>query len=72
VKVLAVGDASTDGDAKSNHELSSKRASSVAQEVAKITGLDKDSIQAVYFGQTKRFDEKVLTPNRIVEVWVTK
>lgn len=72
VTVLAVGYASTDGDARSNHELSSKRASSVAQEVAKITVLDKDSIQAVYFGQTKRFDEKVLTPNRIVEVWVTK
>lgn len=71
-KVLAVGYASTDGDAKSNHELSSKRASSVAQEVARITGLSAGNVQAVYFGQTKRFDEKRLTPNRIVEVWVTK
>ncbi|MDF1741185.1 MAG: OmpA family protein [Verrucomicrobiales bacterium] len=71
-KVLAVGYASIDGDAKSNYELSSKRASSVAQEVARITGLGADNIQAVYFGQTKRFDEKVLTPNRVVEVWVTK
>ncbi len=72
VKVLAVGYASIDGDAKSNHDLSSKRASSVAQEVARITGLSASDVQAVYFGQTKRFDEKLLTPNRVVEVWVTR
>jgi len=27
--------------------------------------------QAVSFAQTKQFDEKVLTPQRIAEVWVT-
>lgn len=71
-KVLAVGYASMDGDAKSNHKLSSERASNVAQEVARISGLKTSDVQAVYFGQTKRFNENHLTPNRVVEVWVTR
>jgi len=71
-KFLVVGYASTDGDPKSNHELSSKRASSVAAKLAGIEGVDKDSVQAVYFGQTKRFSSSDMAPNRIVEVWQVK
>ncbi len=53
-KFLVVGYASTDGDAKSNYELSSKRASSFAAKMAGFEGIDKESVQAVYFGQTQR------------------
>lgn len=72
VKFLAVGYASSDGDAESNYELSSRRASKVAEEIAKVTGANADQIQAVYFGQTKRFNSKYLSPNRIVEIWTVK
>lgn len=71
-KLLVVGYASTDGDAKSNYELSSKRASSVATKLASIEGVEKQSVQAVYFGQTTRFSEAEMAPNRIVEVWRVK
>ncbi len=71
-KFLVVGYASADGDAKSNYELSSERASNVAAEIAKIPGVDKSAIQAVYFGQTKRFNTAYLSPNRVVEVWRVK
>ncbi|MDF1825513.1 MAG: OmpA family protein [Verrucomicrobiales bacterium] len=71
-RFLVVGYASTDGDAKSNHELSSKRASNVAAQVAGIPGVDKNGVQAVYFGQTKRFNANYLSPNRVVEVWRVK
>ncbi|MEM7697237.1 MAG: OmpA family protein [Verrucomicrobiota bacterium] len=71
-KYLVVGYASVDGDPASNYRLSASRASQVAEELAELTGLGEDSIQAVDFGQTQRFDAKNLAPNRIVEVWRLK
>lgn len=71
-RYLVVGYASTDGDAKSNYELSSKRASSVATKLASIKGIPEDAVQAVYFGQTQRFSATEMAPNRIVEVWRVK
>lgn len=71
-KFLVVGYASADGDAKSNHELSSQRASSVAATLAEIEGIDGGAVEAVYFGQTKRFSATDMAPNRVVEVWLVK
>lgn len=71
-KYLVVGYASTDGEAKANYELSSNRASIVAQLVASLAKAGGDSVQAVYFGQTKRFSAIDLPPNRVVEVWQVK
>ncbi|MEM1443968.1 MAG: OmpA family protein, partial [Verrucomicrobiota bacterium] len=71
-RFLVVGYASTDGDAKSNYELSSQRASSVASAIAAHEGVPEDSVQAVYFGQTKRFSATEMAPNRVVEVWLVK
>ncbi|MEM6279866.1 MAG: OmpA family protein [Verrucomicrobiota bacterium] len=68
-RFLVVGYASTDGDAKSNYELSSKRASRVAAALAGDEKVSDESVQAVYFGQTKRFSATEMAPNRIVEVW---
>ncbi|MEM9016732.1 MAG: OmpA family protein [Verrucomicrobiota bacterium] len=71
-KFLVVGYASVDGDAKANYELSSKRASAVATAIAAASKLGESAIQAVYFGQTKRFSETEMPPNRVVEVWRVK
>lgn len=65
-KFLVVGYASVDGDPKANYELSSRRASQVASHIA---GESKNGqVQAVYYGQTRRFSPYD-APNRIVEVW---
>ena len=71
-KYLVVGYASVDGEPKANYELSSNRASNVAQQVAELAKLTGSDIQAVYFGQTKRFSTSDLDPNRVVEVWRVK
>lgn len=65
-KFLVVGYASVDGNPQSNYELSSRRASHVAQ---KIADGNENTVQAVYFGQTRRFDAEAMPPNRVVEVW---
>lgn len=66
---LVVGYASADGEARANFELSSKRASAVAQVLAESDAVAEDRVEAVYFGQTKRFHDAELAPNRVVEVW---
>ncbi len=67
-KYLVVGYASVDGDAGSNAVLSSKRASQVGQLIVGDRE-NNDRVQAVYFGQTNRFDKAYRSPNRVVEVW---
>ena len=67
-KYLIVGYASIEGNPTKNAELSSKRSSEVAKSIAGERK-GEDRIQAVYFGQTDRFDKKDYGPNRIVEVW---
>ena len=67
-RFLVVGYASTDGSAASNASLSNRRADAVAKEISAVIS-PSDRIEVIYFGQTKRFDNKRLSPNRIVEVW---
>lgn len=72
-KYLVVGYASVEGNPQSNAELSSRRASQVAQEMVRNKDALKNNVQAVYFGQTSRFDKNLYPPNRVVEVWkITK
>ncbi len=71
-KLLVVGYASQDGDPKSNYELSSRRASVTAKKILDSSDIDEDDIQAVYFGETKRFDAGSEPPNRTVEIWSVK
>ena len=71
-KYLVVGYASVDGEAKQNYELSSERASNVAQQIVELAKAEGKDVQAVYFGQTKRFSTSDLPPNRVVEVWRVK
>ena len=70
-RFLVVGYASTDGSAASNAALSNKRAESVARELAAIVS-PSDRVEAIYYGQTKRFSSKRLSPNRVVEVWAIR
>ena len=66
--VLAVGYASETGNVDKNRTLSSDRATSVAQvySSAKRPG---QFAQAVYLGQTDRFDSHLPERNQIVEIW---
>ena len=62
---------SKDGDPKANRELSSRRASNVAQKIVAAGKITKSDVQAVYFGETSRFAAEN-APNRVVEVWKVK
>jgi len=66
--VLAIGYASETGNVDKNRTLSSDRATAVAQvySSAKRPG---QFAQAVYLGQTDRFDSHVPERNQIVEIW---
>ncbi len=66
-RYLVIGYASTDGSEWANRELSSRRALAVADHVA---DLPSDlPVEAVYFGQTRRFDPRQRAANRVVEIW---
>ena len=66
--VLAIGYASETGNVDKNRTLSSDRATAVAQlySSAKRPG---QFAQAVYLGQTDRFDSHLPERNQIVEIW---
>ncbi len=63
---LIVGYADLTGSAASNQKLSSKRATSVAKELGKVSK-GFQAAQAVYLGQTGRFGPA--SENRVVEIW---
>lgn len=65
---LIVGYASKSGDAASNQELSSKRATTVATIVDVDRGANQ-TVKAVYLGQTDRFSKTNDFSNQICEVW---
>ncbi|MBK1854473.1 OmpA family protein [Verrucomicrobiaceae bacterium 5K15] len=65
---LVVGYASKTGDAKSNRELSAKRATTVAS-VVNTMKESGQQVKAVYLGQTSRFSTEDHTQNQICEVW---
>lgn len=66
-RYLAIGYASTDGSESGNRELSSRRALAAAECVAACG--PTHPVEAVYFGQTDRFDPRRRAANRIVEIW---
>lgn len=66
-RYLAIGYASTDGSESGNRELSSRRALAAAESVAACG--PAHPVEAVYFGQTSRFDPYRRAANRIVEIW---
>lgn len=68
VRFLIVGYASMDGSAKANALLSNKRAEAVAREISQHLE-SPSNVEAIYYGQTKRFNAKALSPNRVVEIW---
>ena len=65
---LVVGDASKSGDSKQNEELSSNRATRVASVVNTLRQKGQ-KVQAVYLGETDRFDAARDASNRVCEVW---
>jgi len=68
---LIVGYASKSGDATSNRELSSKRATTVAT----LADLERGSTQvvkAVFLGQTNRFSKTNDYSNQVCEIWEIK
>lgn len=65
---LIVGYASKTGDAAANEQLSSDRATSAAEYFAK-NKRPGQLVQAVYLGQTDRFNSKLPARNQICEVW---
>lgn len=66
-RYLAIGYASTDGSESGNRDLSSRRALAAAECVAACG--PAHPVEAVYFGQTNRFDSRRRAANRIVEIW---
>lgn len=66
--LLVVGYASKTGNEESNQQLSSDRATAVAQQYA---GLKRPGqlVQAVYLGQTDRFSSRIPERNQLVEIW---
>jgi outer membrane protein OmpA-like peptidoglycan-associated protein len=66
--ILVVGYSSNTGDADSNRLLSSNRAIEVATNI-NIEKQEKTAVQAVFFGQTKRFSPIVPERNQVCEVW---
>jgi len=65
---LVVGYASNLGDSKQNESLSSKRATRVASVVNYLKQQGQE-VQAVYLGETNRFDASRGEPNQVCEVW---
>ncbi len=65
---LVVGYASKSGDSKQNETLSSNRATRVAS-VVNFLKQQGQEVQAVYLGETDRFDAARDAPNQISEVW---
>ncbi|YCM45760.1 OmpA family protein [Verrucomicrobiaceae bacterium 227] len=65
---LVVGYASGSGDSKQNETLSSKRATRVASVVNYLKQKGQE-VQAVYLGETDRFDASRDAPNQVCEVW---
>lgn len=66
--IFVVGYASETGNVDSNSELSSDRATAVA-EILDLLKKPTQKVQAVYLGQTKRFSSDVPEKNQRVEVW---
>lgn len=66
-RFLAIGYASTDGSQDRNRELSSRRALATAEAIAEAR--PNHPVEAVYFGQTQRFDLNRRAANRVVEIW---
>ena len=64
---LVVGYASKGGDIKSNRDLSERRSKRVASTVNYLKQNGQE-VQAVYLGETDRFEEKA-QPNQVCEVW---
>lgn len=69
-RYLIIGYASNDGNEMTNRDLSSRRAMAVAESVAAHHA--EVPIEAVYFGQTSRFDSRHRSANRVVEIWQIK
>ncbi|MCB1230110.1 MAG: OmpA family protein [Verrucomicrobiae bacterium] len=66
-RFLAIGYASVDGSEDANRDLSSRRAYAAAEAVAELG--PQNPVEAVYFGQTRRFDSSRRAANRVVEIW---
>ncbi len=66
-RFLVIGYASIDGSESSNRELSSRRALATAEAIAESG--PAHPVEAVYFGQTRRFDSRNRAANRVVEIW---
>jgi outer membrane protein OmpA-like peptidoglycan-associated protein len=66
--ILVVGYASTIGNADSNRQLSSDRATTVATNMAKVKR-ESQIVQAVFLGQTQRFSSRIPERNQLCEVW---
>lgn len=66
--ILVVGYASKTGNVDSNRQLSSDRATAVAQ---MISGIKRpaQNVQAVYLGQTDRFSSRYPERNQLCEIW---
>ena len=66
--ILVVGYASVTGNADSNRQLSSDRATAVASN-AEMAKPGNQVVQAVFLGQTKRFSSRIPERNQVCEVW---
>jgi len=66
--ILIVGYASETGNIDANRQLSSDRATAVAQMISNIKRPGQ-SVQAVYLGQTDRFGSRVAERNQLCEIW---
>lgn len=66
--IFVVGYASETGNVDSNRQLSSERATNVAQilDASKRAG---QNVQAAFLGQTDRFSSRIPERNQIVEIW---
>lgn len=66
--VLVVGYASATGNADTNRQLSSDRATEVAANLDRAKP-GQQVVQAVFLGQTKRFSSRIPERNQVCEVW---
>lgn len=66
--LLVVGYASTTGNADTNRQLSSDRATTVAQSL-NMAKTGNQQVQAVFLGQTKRFSTRIPERNQVCEIW---
>jgi outer membrane protein OmpA-like peptidoglycan-associated protein len=69
--ILVVGYASVTGNVDDNRQLSSDRATAVAQAISAVKRPEQ-FVQAVYIGQTNRFSSAAPERNQICEVWHIK